>query len=66
MEEHDPHALWAIFPPQSNLISLITAGKVQPARVEFAAPEFAVLESDKIVKIGVKRSGNTKITASVK
>lgn len=48
------------------LFHFIAAGKVQPARVEFAAPEFAVLESDKIVKIGVKRSGNTKITASVK
>lgn len=47
------------------IMSHALAGKVQPARVEFAAPEFAVLESDKIVKIGVKRSGNTKITASV-
>lgn len=43
-----------------------TAGRVQPARVEFAAPKCAVLESDKLVRIGVKRTGNTKITASVK
>lgn len=48
----------------SAFISL--GGKVQPARVEFAAPKCAVLESDKLVRIGVTRTGNTKITASVK
>lgn len=47
-------------------VSIFTAGRVQPARVEFAAPKCAVLESDKLVRIGVKRTGNTKITASVK
>lgn len=43
----------------------VLGGKVQPARVEFAAPKCAVLESDKLVKIGVTRTGNTKITATV-
>lgn len=43
-----------------------SAGKIQPARVEFAAPKCAVLESDKIVRIGVKRTGNTKLATSVK
>jgi len=44
----------------------LTAGKVPPARVEFAAPKCAVYENEKLVRIGVKRTGNTKITASVK
>jgi hypothetical protein len=34
--------------------------------VEFAASKYAVLESEKLVKIGVKRSGNMKCTATVK
>jgi len=49
----------------SVIMSHALAGKVPPARVEFAAPKCAVYENEKLVRIGVKRTGNTKITASV-
>lgn len=49
----------------SAIMNNALGGKVPPARVEFAAPKCAVLESDKLVRIGVRRTGNTKITASV-
>lgn len=49
----------------SVIMSHALAGRIQPARVEFAAPKCAVLESDKIVRIGVKRTGNTKLATSV-
>lgn len=49
-----------------SFLIVSSAGKVQPAKVEFAAPKCAVLESDKLVRIGVKRTGNLKLTTTVK
>ena len=44
----------------------VPAGIKQPAVIEFQAPKCAVLESDKLVKIGVVRSGNLTTTATVR
>jgi len=45
---------------------VLKIGSTKPAIVEFAASKYAVLESDKLVKVGVQRSGNLTCTASVK
>ncbi|KAK3749975.1 hypothetical protein QZH41_008456 [Actinostola sp. cb2023] len=42
-----------------------TKGAVKPAIVEFASTKCAVLESEKLVKIGVQRTGNLTGTATI-
>ncbi|XP_028395158.1 sodium/calcium exchanger 3-like [Dendronephthya gigantea] len=51
----------------SDALSHIRSSESEPPKtfVEFASPQYAVLESSKIVKIAIIRTGNTKIPAVV-
>ncbi len=57
----------SFFLPQCVPLIFIAVFAERPkAFVEFASPKYAVLESAKLVKITVMRTGNTKIPATVR